>query len=1113
MDRPYTAAEIEALTYTLLGEARGEGALGMAAVAHVIRNRAESGIYPADPVAVALQPGQFTTNNPVGGNQAATRREVPVGSRLYNIAAGLVASIITPATRAMPDITGGAVNYHTVSTSPRWASGATTRWGTVEIGEHLFYARQPVPPINIPEVASALDVAAADVVAPQPMPRLNRTPSTTAIRTELRAETRLQQAQQRAAAAEITRLAREQLRADEDAYLADRLAQADEEFADEDAARARAMDELRVLLSQPKPVPFDPFQPFDETGDAVRWMRAPAAAAAAPGSGLTSAQMQAMREVPVPARTAAPGAGLTAAQLQAMREVPAPPAARAPIPADRLVRAPVPADPIQRAPIPADPIQRAPVPADRIVRAPVPADPIQRAPIPADRIQRAPVPADRIQRDAPAPVPAARIEIVDLTKGGTVNGKAVPANPLAGKRRTEEITGIVFHHTGGSGLLGAMTAGQAKGVQKGTGAQYYIDRDGAVYRYASDADVISHIRSPGNRFRTDKGLPTNVLSNANTIGIEIVAPNSSEMTPQQIASATALAALLSELYKIGPDFVVGHGQLQGGKGGNKMSDEGVQVAAAYRAAPTATPAPRLPTEEQMRAIREVPVAVPPATSAPLARDEAQIRAIRDVSGLAAKAPMPAPAAQRPTPATAPRQSPIPISFEPMSDRSGAAMAEGLGAPIVTPSGRIYGDPSLSNGIAVGTIRTGTNGYDYEWNRTDTGQWGWVAPRGPLSGDEPQAPRIVPPPQQGMPAPMPAAPGAGLTPAQMAALDAYEQRGVPARAERPLVVVDPATGAPALIKAPVMTSPPGAGLTPEQRDVMTRVARPATSAPGAGLTPLQRVALARIAPPARPTPPAAFGVVPDQIAERIVEPIRTGASPAPAATPIPAGRIIKPTVALPQTAKTSAPAASKTQRPAPVTLQVTKTPPPRSISARPPAGQAPYIEKNVSVQVGTKKRTITAPPGMQFSPTGALIPIAAQAAFSGWDQYAYKPVTTRVIEEPLYETRSVRVRNPDYVRPTPMAPRPAPPPPATIRGSSTGASYVVGQVYQAGGYAYRATSAGFEKIGSARPAGVSAAQDYAQRAAASVDPVLARIDRDENREGGFDGMGGGGSLVG
>ncbi len=170
------------------------------------------------------------------------------------------------------------------------------------------------------------------------------------------------------------------------------------------------------------------------------------------------------------------------------------------------------------------------------------------------------------------------LKIVDLTNGGSVGKSSVPANPFASTQRNGQIEGVVFHHSGGDGLVGAMTAGQQPGIQHGTGAQFYIDKDGTIYRYAPDTTASQDIRSPGNKFRTDAGKPTAALSNDNTLGVEIVASDSQHFTQAQKDSAAALAKYLSTTYKIQPDMIVGHGDIQGGPGGNKQPTEGVQVA-------------------------------------------------------------------------------------------------------------------------------------------------------------------------------------------------------------------------------------------------------------------------------------------------------------------------------------------------------------------------------------------------------------------------------------------------------------------------------------------------------------------------------------------------------
>ena len=173
-------------------------------------------------------------------------------------------------------------------------------------------------------------------------------------------------------------------------------------------------------------------------------------------------------------------------------------------------------------------------------------------------------------------------KIINVYAGGEVRGGSVPANPL-GRLRKSDIIGVVIHHTAGTSLTGAMTAGQKEGKQKGTGTQYYIDRDGSIYQYLPDDRVISHIRAPDKKERTDKKKATNKLSNSNTIGIEVVANKSEEFTEAQREAILSLTAYLRQKHPtIKADFIVGHGELQGGKGGNKMPTEGVEVAKLAR---------------------------------------------------------------------------------------------------------------------------------------------------------------------------------------------------------------------------------------------------------------------------------------------------------------------------------------------------------------------------------------------------------------------------------------------------------------------------------------------------------------------------------------------------
>lgn len=123
-------ARIVALT--LLGEARGEGQVGMYAVACVIQRRAmERRITVAE---VCLQPKQFSMWN---GKTEAQLMSMLNGSEVARYAETLGWKL---ARGEMLDhrITGGANHYHAtwMRQKPNWAQGVTP---VKTIGQHAFY--------------------------------------------------------------------------------------------------------------------------------------------------------------------------------------------------------------------------------------------------------------------------------------------------------------------------------------------------------------------------------------------------------------------------------------------------------------------------------------------------------------------------------------------------------------------------------------------------------------------------------------------------------------------------------------------------------------------------------------------------------------------------------------------------------------------------------------------------------------------------------------------------------------------------------------------------------------------------------------------------------------
>ncbi len=151
------------LIRTALGEARGEGIDGMADVIQTIFNRANSGRFPSDPAAVALQPSQYSTwNSGEGGNNPQQFSKNSEAYRRAEQALNLVAS------GERPDRTNGALYYHTPAVSPYWADEAN-QYGTTRLGNHIFYNGRPTPPGEIPNQVASLTDTVAPRVAPTPV--------------------------------------------------------------------------------------------------------------------------------------------------------------------------------------------------------------------------------------------------------------------------------------------------------------------------------------------------------------------------------------------------------------------------------------------------------------------------------------------------------------------------------------------------------------------------------------------------------------------------------------------------------------------------------------------------------------------------------------------------------------------------------------------------------------------------------------------------------------------------------------------------------------------------------------------------------------------------------
>lgn len=126
---------------TVLAEASGQGPDGMAAVAHVIRNRSAVGRYGGKSVGeVVTAKNQFEPWNDVGAGKPNDPMGYAPTDPGYQRAAKIVDAVFSG---ALPDPTRGATHFYAPKAqsdlgrkAPSWAKGQQG----LKIGDHMFYA-------------------------------------------------------------------------------------------------------------------------------------------------------------------------------------------------------------------------------------------------------------------------------------------------------------------------------------------------------------------------------------------------------------------------------------------------------------------------------------------------------------------------------------------------------------------------------------------------------------------------------------------------------------------------------------------------------------------------------------------------------------------------------------------------------------------------------------------------------------------------------------------------------------------------------------------------------------------------------------------------------------
>lgn len=130
--------EIDVLARTIWGEARGEGTIGMQAVACVVLNRLRvakaRGRYwwGNSIISICRKPYQFSAWNRNDPNYRKMLR-VDDGDPYYMTARRLARRAVYG---MLEDPTGGATHYHSVGITAIWAHGEKP---CAVIGDHIFY--------------------------------------------------------------------------------------------------------------------------------------------------------------------------------------------------------------------------------------------------------------------------------------------------------------------------------------------------------------------------------------------------------------------------------------------------------------------------------------------------------------------------------------------------------------------------------------------------------------------------------------------------------------------------------------------------------------------------------------------------------------------------------------------------------------------------------------------------------------------------------------------------------------------------------------------------------------------------------------------------------------
>lgn len=145
MADPIAEDDLDTLTRTLWGEARGEPDTGRTAVAWVVRNRAEwspAAWWGNTIKGVCLKGWQFSSwnvNDPNRAKMIALAKDDPLYLELRKIAEGVLSGAIEDPTA---EAIGGATTYKVVGTKASW-DNAVFSLPNIVIGRQIFWRLPP----------------------------------------------------------------------------------------------------------------------------------------------------------------------------------------------------------------------------------------------------------------------------------------------------------------------------------------------------------------------------------------------------------------------------------------------------------------------------------------------------------------------------------------------------------------------------------------------------------------------------------------------------------------------------------------------------------------------------------------------------------------------------------------------------------------------------------------------------------------------------------------------------------------------------------------------------------------------------------------------------------